>query len=318
MPEKATSGAETRENHLESGERRPERQDQPGGEDAPGPAKRMEALAKVVLQLHKQCGIDCKPKDFTLAVARLLELGVIDQPVDILHPDVWDKCSRALCDETMSTGSGKNLKAWGKVVQALQKARHDQETWKAARDCLLTTPRVGIGAATQTSRPPAEEGSVDPQSRQKSDAPTQRPKDSNIFSSPTDSSANSFWGKLAAEARGAEAKAEAENTRIEPPPYVPQDVAEQQEEGRGETTPGRSREGALELTSAHRGEGEENGKEKSDWHDQKREKITSEGRKANQNDPPQNRPYKAGASPGGRQGGQKGKEPPNYTRKGRG
>ena len=206
MPQKATSGAETRENHLESGERRPERQDQPGGEDAPGPAKRMEALAKVVLQLHKQWGIDCKPKDFTLAVARLLELGAIDQPVDILHPDVWDKCSCALCDETMSTGSGKNLKAWGKVVQALQKARHEQETWKAARDFLLTTPRVGIGAATQTSHPPAEEGSVDPQSRQKSDAPTQRPKDSNIFSSPTDSSANSFWGKLAAEARGAEAK----------------------------------------------------------------------------------------------------------------
>ena len=34
----------------------------------------------------------------------------------------------------------------------------------ADRDCLLTTPRVGTGAATQTSRPPAEEGSVDPQS----------------------------------------------------------------------------------------------------------------------------------------------------------
>ena len=163
-------------------------------------------------------GIACKPKDFTLAVARLLELGVIDQPVDIFHPDVWDKCSHALCDETMSTGNGKNLKAWGKVVQALQKARHEQETWKAARDCLLTTPRAGNGATSQTSCPPAEEGCADPQSRQKGGAPTQRPKDSNIFSLPTESSANSFWGKLAAEARGAEAKAEAETARTEPPP----------------------------------------------------------------------------------------------------
>ena len=75
MPVKATSGAKTRENHLESGERWPERHDQPGGEDAPGPAKRMEALVKVVLQLHKQWSIACKTKDFTLAVARLLVLG---------------------------------------------------------------------------------------------------------------------------------------------------------------------------------------------------------------------------------------------------
>ena len=43
--------------HLVLGERRMKRQDQPGREDAPGPTKRMEALAKVVLQLHKQWGI---------------------------------------------------------------------------------------------------------------------------------------------------------------------------------------------------------------------------------------------------------------------
>jgi len=85
-PLKATSGAETRDTRL--GERRPERQDQPGEEDAPGPTRRMEALMKVVSQLHKQWGIDCKPKDFTLAVARLLQIGVIDQPVGILHPEV--------------------------------------------------------------------------------------------------------------------------------------------------------------------------------------------------------------------------------------
>jgi len=82
----------------------------------------MEALVKVVSQLHKQWGIDCKTKDFTLAVARLLQIGVIDQPVDILHPEVWDKCTKALAEETMSSGCGKKLKLWGKVVQALQKA----------------------------------------------------------------------------------------------------------------------------------------------------------------------------------------------------
>ncbi|XP_031455856.1 histone H3-like [Phasianus colchicus] len=36
-----------------TGERRPERQDQPGGEGAPGPTRRMEVLVKVVSQLDK-------------------------------------------------------------------------------------------------------------------------------------------------------------------------------------------------------------------------------------------------------------------------
>ncbi|XP_035169936.1 uncharacterized protein LOC118159468 [Oxyura jamaicensis] len=41
---------------LDSGERRPERQDQPGGEDDPEPTREMEALVKVVSELHKQWG----------------------------------------------------------------------------------------------------------------------------------------------------------------------------------------------------------------------------------------------------------------------
>ncbi|RMC18164.1 hypothetical protein DUI87_05045 [Hirundo rustica rustica] len=49
----------------------------------------MEALMKVISQIHKRWGIDCKAKDFTLAVTRLLQLSIIDRPVDILHPDIW-------------------------------------------------------------------------------------------------------------------------------------------------------------------------------------------------------------------------------------
>ena len=49
----------------------------------------------------------------------------------------------------MSSGSGKNLKSWGKVVQALQKAWQEQEIWKAAQVFLLATLRLGIGVVTQ-------------------------------------------------------------------------------------------------------------------------------------------------------------------------
>ncbi|RMB99765.1 hypothetical protein DUI87_23767 [Hirundo rustica rustica] len=97
-----------------------------GGRDASGPTQRMEALVKVVSQIHKQWGIDCKAKDFTLAVTRLLQLSIIDRLVDILHPDVWDQCTKALAEDTMSSSSGKNLKAWGRVVKSLQKALHER------------------------------------------------------------------------------------------------------------------------------------------------------------------------------------------------
>ena len=88
--------------------------------------------------------------DFILAVLRLLKLGVIDRPVDLLHPEIWEKCTKALAEENMSSGSGKNLISWGKVVQALQKARQEQETWKAARTCLFATPWLGVRATMQT------------------------------------------------------------------------------------------------------------------------------------------------------------------------
>lgn len=100
---KETSGAETWEPPPDAwagvagdrgscriSERWLEWQDQPGEEDAPVPMK-METLVKVVLQLHKQWGIDCKPKDLECAVTRLLKLGTIDRPVEILHPECWKR-----------------------------------------------------------------------------------------------------------------------------------------------------------------------------------------------------------------------------------
>ncbi|RMC18229.1 hypothetical protein DUI87_05110 [Hirundo rustica rustica] len=110
----------------------------------------MEALMKVVSQIHKQWGIDCKAKDFTLAMTRLLQLSIIDRPVDILHPDIWGQCTKALAEDTMSSGSGKNLKAWGKVMQSLQRALPEQETWETAQNCLKFMPQLSVGAATQT------------------------------------------------------------------------------------------------------------------------------------------------------------------------
>lgn len=101
MPTKAKNGAKTREElawiWVNGGWTvEPARHG-----DAPGSARRMEALVKVISQLHEQWGIDCKPKDFTLAVVRLLQIVVIDQPVDILHPEVWMKCTEALAEDTM-------------------------------------------------------------------------------------------------------------------------------------------------------------------------------------------------------------------------
>ncbi|RMC18012.1 hypothetical protein DUI87_04888 [Hirundo rustica rustica] len=112
--------------------------------------RRMEALMKVISQIHKQWGIDCKAKDFTLAVTRLLQLSIIDRPVEILHPDIWDQCTKVLAEETMSSGSAKYLKSWGRVVQILKSALQEQETWKATQNCLKFTLQLGVGAATQT------------------------------------------------------------------------------------------------------------------------------------------------------------------------
>jgi len=211
---------------------------------------------KVVSQLHKQWGIDCKPKDFTLTVERLLQIGVIDQPVDILHPEVWDKCTKALAEETMSSGCGKNLKSWRKIIQALQKAIQEQETWRAAKNCLLATPKLGIRATTQTLHPPDDNGSVEPKDQQRGDTSPQFPNPDPLAEG--QKQAKSFWGGLAEEARGAAKEIESEEVWPTPLPYAPQDGAKHIGEGWGENAFRGNKEEALKLSSAHKREAEEN------------------------------------------------------------
>jgi len=194
---------------------------------------------KVVSQLHKQWGIDRKPKDFTLAVARLLQAGVIDQPVDILQPEVWDKCTKALAEETMSSGCGKNLKSWGKVVQALQKARQEQETWRAGKNCLLATPELGIGAATQTLHPPGGDDSAEPKDQQEGGTAPPLPDPDPLTEG--QKRVKPFWGGLAEEAGGTAKEMESEEVWARPAPCAPQDGAEQEGEGRGEDALGANR-----------------------------------------------------------------------------
>ncbi|XP_049653687.1 E3 ubiquitin-protein ligase RBBP6-like [Accipiter gentilis] len=263
-----------------TGGRRPERQEQPGGEDAPGPTRRMEALVKVVSQLHKQWGIDCKPKDFTLAVARLLQIGVIDDPVDILRSEARDKCTKALAEETMSSGCGKNLKSWGKVVQALQKAVQEQATWRAAKNCLLSTPKLGVGAAPQTLHPPADNDSAEPKDLHEGDASPQLPNPDPLTEG--QKRAKSFWGGLAEEARGAAEKADSGEVWAKAPPYAPQNGAEPKGGGRGEAACGGNREETRALTGAHGWDEEESENEKGGGSDREGEGSASEGRKANQ------------------------------------
>ena len=295
-------------NRLDSGERRPERQDQPGGEDAPGPTRKMEALVKVVSQLHKQWGIDCKPKDFTLAVARLLQIGVIDQPVDILHPEVWDKCTEAPAEETMSSGCGKYFTSWGKVVQAVQKAVQALETWRAAKASLLATPQPGVGAATLTLHPPHGGDSAKPKDPREGDVPPQSANRDPLTEG--QERAKSFWGGLAEDARGAAGTTGSGEVWARPPPCAPQDGVEREGAGRGEGAFGGSREEALGLTDARKREGEENEKEKSCGGEREGGRSASEGQSANQNGRLQKCLRGANTSPSRRRGEPRGGERP--------
>jgi len=180
----------------------------------------------------------------------------------------------------MSSGCGKNLKSWGKVVQALQKAIQEQETWKAAKNCLLATPKLGIGAATQTLHPPDENGSAEPKNQQEGDTSPQLPNLDPLTEG--EKQAKSFWGGLAEEARGAAKETESEEVWPTPPPYAPQDGAEHKGEGRGENSFRDNREEALKLSSAHKREAEENRGERGSGSDQEGERGASRGQRANQ------------------------------------
>ncbi|KAJ7427177.1 hypothetical protein WISP_09197 [Willisornis vidua] len=183
-----------------------------------------------------------------------MQIGVIDHPVDVLHPEIWDKCTKALAQETMSSGHGKNLKAWGKVVQALQKAIQEQETWKVAEKRLLAAPKLGVGATTQTLCPPT----------------------TNVFNSDSaveeQEQVGTSYSELAKEARTAMENAGSETVKDRPLPCVSRDGAEVREEGRGEGV-ARGKSGELaELVGVCGEEGEENsgeGAEKGDGSDRK-------------------------------------------------
>ncbi|TRZ11148.1 hypothetical protein HGM15179_015960, partial [Zosterops borbonicus] len=84
-------------------------------------------------------------------VIRLLTLGVIDHPVDILHSECWGRCTNALAKDVIMSDTSKCLKSLGRVMQTLEKALEEQETWKAAQQCLGIIPKLGVGATTQTT-----------------------------------------------------------------------------------------------------------------------------------------------------------------------
>ncbi|KAL2304339.1 hypothetical protein Nmel_013084, partial [Mimus melanotis] len=168
-----------------------------------------------------------------------MRIGIIDRPVDILHPEIWDKCTEALAQETIFSGSGKNLKSWGKVIQALQKALQEQETWKAAQNCLLATPPLGVGATTQM-----ESSSIECKASPEQETPPQPLNPDPPIEKKEQ--AQLFWGRLAEEARNAAAKVESERTRESPPPYIPQNGAEPQGDGRGADAVGGNSESPLD------------------------------------------------------------------------
>lgn len=87
----------------------------------------MEALAKVIFQVHRQWGIDCKSKGFALIISRLMRIGVIGRPGNIFYLEMWDRRTKVLAEEAMSSGSGWNLKLWGRFVRALQKTWQERE-----------------------------------------------------------------------------------------------------------------------------------------------------------------------------------------------
>ncbi|XP_032932144.1 uncharacterized protein LOC117005027 [Catharus ustulatus] len=255
----------------------------------------MDCLMQVVSEIHRQWGIDCKLKDFILAVLRLLKLGVIDRPVDILHLEIWEKCTKALVEETMSSGSGKNLKSWGKVVQALQKARQVQETWKSAQTCLLAMPLLEVGVTMQT----ADE--VDPAKR--TDAQSQELPPRSLgpdLPSEGGDQARSFWHGLAEEARNAAITSETE-ADAEMPVHMFKNGAEPREDGRGADAGGGNAEGSPNGTG--RQEGGETARERL---------------KTNQSARFKSCPYKARTSPSRRRGEPRGRERPDPRKKGRG
>ncbi|KAF4803757.1 hypothetical protein TURU_013275 [Turdus rufiventris] len=180
----------------------------------------MDALGEVVSELHRQWSIECKLKDFECAITRLLKLRVVDCPVDILHPGCWGKRTNALANDVIVSGTSKCLKSWGKVIWALEKALLEQETWKAAANCLKITPKVGVAATTQTAF--SDCASSKTNNRSQPQSPNSTPNLTTELSPGSES---------VCEPQNNLNKVGPEEILKRPPPYAPQNGAEQEGEG---------------------------------------------------------------------------------------
>nr|XP_041570808.1 uncharacterized protein LOC121469601 [Taeniopygia guttata] len=209
-------------------------------------------MARIVSAIYSQWGIGCKLKDFHLAMARLLELGAIERPVDVLHPEIWDKCTAALAEDTKSSGSGRYLKAWGKTVPESDSLGSGDPGGLSATPAPpdqsppppAGTPRDTPAAENPQKPPPAQT----PRETANSSEPPPPPARDPIPE--TQEHAERFWQRLLKEARAAET-AVWEDGVATPPPYPFENGAGSEGEGRGSGGPGaNTRGGERDLGNA--------------------------------------------------------------------
>ncbi|TRZ15175.1 hypothetical protein HGM15179_011929 [Zosterops borbonicus] len=166
--------------------------------------------------------------------------------INILYSECWVRCTNVLVRDVIVSATSKNLKSWGKVMKALQKALEEQETWAAAQKCLRLTPRLGIGAATQTvfenDRAEKEQGlETDNLSRSVLVSPgteSERVLETNMqsrSSSPVLKSLSAVRfnpSENPLSPRESVVSADLRQIDVRPPPYAPQHGVEAEEEGR--------------------------------------------------------------------------------------
>lgn len=149
----------------------------------------------------------------------------------------------------MSWGTAKNLRSWGRVTQALQKALQEQEIWKAAQNCLRATPRLGVGATMQTIADDRSVESTGSPCKGKEHLPLALQSPSLPHNSPAEQGQ-----RLNDETVGGVGdcanKSDSGEVWDRPPPYAPQNGASQHEEGQSAEPPpatdsrGREKEGS--------------------------------------------------------------------------
>lgn len=132
----------------------------------------------------------------------------------------------------MSLGTGRSLKAWGKVTQALQKALHEQQTWKVAQNCLQATPRLGVRATTQTTASDHPAESTDSSYNYKEHSPLALRPPSPAHDLTTEQGQR-LTSETVDEIKDPADKLDPEEVWDRPPPYAPQNGTNQLEERRG-------------------------------------------------------------------------------------